>query len=45
MKPEDVLIELLDRVGANQGATILVNDDELEIPEECLPLRVKRQEA
>ena len=29
MKPVDVLIELLDRVGANQGAAILVNDDEL----------------
>ena len=29
MKPEDALIELLDRVGANQGAAVLVNDDEL----------------
>ncbi len=29
MKPVDVLIELLDRVGANQGAAILVTDDEL----------------
>ncbi len=29
MKPVDALIELLDRVGANQGAAILVNDDEL----------------
>ena len=29
MKPVDVLIELLDRVGANQGATVLVTDDEL----------------
>jgi hypothetical protein len=29
MKPVDVLIELLDRVGANQGAVILVTDDEL----------------
>ena len=29
MKPVDTLIELLDRVGANQGATVLVNDNEL----------------
>jgi len=29
MKPVDALIELLDRVGANQGAAVLVNDDEL----------------
>ena len=29
MKPVDVLIELFDRVGANQGATVLVNEDEL----------------
>jgi hypothetical protein len=29
LKPVDVLIELLDRVGANQGAAILVTDDEL----------------
>jgi hypothetical protein len=29
MKPVDVLIELLDRVGANQGAAVLVTDDEL----------------
>ena len=29
MKPVDALIELLDRVGANQGVAILVNDDEL----------------
>jgi hypothetical protein len=29
MKPVDVLIELLDRVGANHGAAVLVNDDEL----------------
>jgi hypothetical protein len=29
MKPLDALIELLDRVGANQGAAVLVNDDEL----------------
>lgn len=29
MNPVDVLIELLDRVGANQGAAVLVNDDEL----------------
>jgi hypothetical protein len=28
MKPVDVLIELLDRVGANQGAAVLVTDDE-----------------
>jgi len=29
MKPVDALTELLDRVGANHGAAILVNDDEL----------------
>jgi hypothetical protein len=29
MKPVDALIELLDRVGANHGAVVLVNDDEL----------------
>ncbi len=29
MKPVDVLIELLDRVGAKQGAAVLVTDDEL----------------
>lgn len=29
MKPVDALIELLDRVGANQGAAVLVNDNEL----------------
>jgi hypothetical protein len=29
MKPVDALIELWDRVGANQGAAVLVNDDEL----------------
>ena len=29
MKPVDELIELLDRVGANHGAAILVHDDEL----------------
>lgn len=29
MKPVDALIELLDRVGANHGAAVLVNDDEL----------------
>jgi hypothetical protein len=29
MKPEEALVELLDRVGANQGAAVLVNDDEL----------------
>jgi hypothetical protein len=29
MKPVDALIELLDRIGANHGAAILVNDDEL----------------
>jgi hypothetical protein len=29
MKPVDVLIELLDRVGANQGAAVLLNNDEL----------------
>ena len=29
MKPVDALIELLDRVGANQGAAVLVNFDEL----------------
>jgi hypothetical protein len=29
MKPVDTLIELLDRVGANQGAAVLVNDNEL----------------
>jgi hypothetical protein len=29
LKPVDVLIELLERVGANQGAAILVTDDEL----------------
>jgi len=37
MKPEDALIELLDRVGANQGAAVLVNDDELrEWPPEAV---------
>ncbi len=29
MKPVDVLVELWDRVGANHGAAVLVNDDEL----------------
>lgn len=29
MKPVDALIELLDRLGANFGAAVLVNDDEL----------------
>jgi len=29
MKPVDTLIELLDRVGANLGAPVLVNDDDL----------------
>ncbi len=29
MKPVEALIELLDRVGANHGAAVLVNDDEL----------------
>jgi hypothetical protein len=29
MKPVDALIELLDRVDANHGAAVLVNDDEL----------------
>jgi hypothetical protein len=29
MKPVDALIELLDRVGVNHGAAVLVNDDEL----------------
>jgi hypothetical protein len=29
LKPVDALIELLDCVGANQGAAVLVNDDEL----------------
>lgn len=29
MKPVDALIELLDRLGANQGSAVLVNDDEL----------------
>jgi hypothetical protein len=29
MKPVDALIELLDRVGANQGAAVLVNEEEL----------------
>jgi hypothetical protein len=29
MKPVDALIELLDRVGANHGAAVMVNDDEL----------------
>ena len=29
MKPVDVLVELLDRVGANKGAAVLVTDDEL----------------
>lgn len=29
MKPVDALIELLDRVGSNHGAAVLVNDDEL----------------
>ncbi len=29
MKPEEALVELLDRVGANQSAAVLVNDDEL----------------
>jgi hypothetical protein len=29
MKPLDALIELFDRVGANHGAAVLVNDDEL----------------
>jgi hypothetical protein len=29
MKPMDAMIELLDRVGANQGAAVLVTDDEL----------------
>lgn len=29
MKPVDALIELLDRVGANQGAAVLLDDDEL----------------
>lgn len=29
MKPVDALIELLDRVGANHGTAVLVNDDEL----------------
>jgi hypothetical protein len=29
MKPVDVVIELLDRVGANQGIAVLVTDDEL----------------
>jgi hypothetical protein len=29
MTPQDALIELLGRVGANQGAAVLVNDEEL----------------
>jgi hypothetical protein len=29
MKPVDALVELWDRVGANHGAAVLVNDDEL----------------
>jgi len=29
LKPVDALIELLDRVGANQGVAVLVTDDEL----------------
>lgn len=29
MTPQAALVELLGRVGANQGATVLVNDDEL----------------
>jgi hypothetical protein len=29
MKPADALIELLDRVGANQGAAVLVTEEEL----------------
>jgi len=29
MTPQDALFELLGRVGASQGATVLVNDDEL----------------
>ena len=29
MTPQDALIELLGRVGASQGAAVLINDDEL----------------
>lgn len=29
MKPEEAFIELLDRLGANKGAAVFVNDDEL----------------
>lgn len=37
MKPVDALIELLDRVGANQGAAVLVTDDELrQCPSEAV---------